>query len=338
MSETPLFQMKGIKKYFPMKDGFKTRYVKAVDGVTLNFERGVTMGLVGESGCGKSTLGRVALKLIEPTEGESIFRGEDIYRLKSRDLIGMRRHMQFIFQDPLASLNPQLRVRQIIEEPLRFHSKQMKINMHDRKLVGKLVTDALGAVGLPPEIANRYPHEFSGGQQQRIGIARALILRPDFIVCDEMVSALDVSVQAQVLNLLQDLKEEYHLTYLFISHNLSVIKHVCDQIAVMYLGKVVELADNERLFSNPLHPYTKALISAIPIPDPDIRRNRILLEGDLPSPMNPPSGCRFHTRCNEAVEECSRIEPEFKEIEPGHFVACCKYSDGGCACGEGEKE
>ncbi|MCI8417400.1 MAG: ATP-binding cassette domain-containing protein [Lachnospiraceae bacterium] len=322
MAENVLVKLDNVKKYFPVKEGFQTRYLKALDGISLEIRKGETMGLVGESGCGKSTLGRVLLRLLEKTEGSVYFNDKDVYGIKNKELIQLRRSMQIIFQDPLASLNPKMRIRQIVEEPLRFHSKQMGINFHDKAMVRKMVDEVLTTVGLSPEVAERYPHEFSGGQQQRIGIARALILKPSFLVCDEMVSALDVSVQAQVLNLMQDLKREYQLTFLFISHNLSVVKHICDRIAVMYLGKIVEIADKRTLFENPLHPYTKALISSIPIPDPDRRRNRILMEGDLPSPLNPPAGCRCHTRCVECQESCSSEEPMLREIEAGHFVAC----------------
>ncbi|MCQ2400989.1 MAG: ATP-binding cassette domain-containing protein [Lachnospiraceae bacterium] len=321
-----LIHADGVKKYFPSSEGFKTKYVKAVDNVSLDVYKGETLGLVGESGCGKSTFGRCLLRLFDITGGTIEFNGKDIYAMSPNDLIKERRNMQLIFQDPLASLNPRLRIRQIVEEPLHFHKEQLDFDINDKAKVREVVDKTLRDVGLDPDLcADRYPHEFSGGQQQRVGIARALILKPDFIVCDEAVSALDVSVQAQVLNLLEELKKEYDLTYLFISHNLSVIKHVCDRIAVMYLGQVVELADRDVLFSNPQHPYTKALISAIPIPDPEKKRNRILLEGDIPSPMNPPSGCRFHTRCYECGENCGCSEPSMIEVEPGHFVACHKF-------------
>jgi oligopeptide transport system ATP-binding protein len=319
--QNELIRVENVKKYFPSKDGFKTQYVKAVDGVSFTINEGETLGLVGESGCGKSTIGRVILKLLEKTEGNIYFEGKDIYTLNNKEMIRLRRHMQIIFQDPFASLNPRLRVRRIIEEPLRFH------NIRNKNIRRDMVDYALKTVGLDPDIADRFPHEFSGGQQQRIGIARALILHPQFIVCDEAVSALDVSVQAQVLNLLQELKKEFKLTYLFISHNLSVIKHVCDRIAVMYLGKIVEIADKEQIFNNPAHPYTRALISAIPIPDPEQKRHRILLEGDIPSPLNPPRGCRFNTRCYECAQGCDCDEPELVEIEKGHFVACHKFTE-----------
>lgn len=318
-----LIHTENVKKYFPYSEGFKTKYVKAVDNISIDVFKGETLGLVGESGCGKSTFGRCLLRLFDISGGSVKFDGRDVYSLSPKELIKERRHMQLIFQDPLASLNPRLRIRQIVEEPLYFHKDQLDFDIKDKARRKEIVDKTLRDVGLDPDIcADRYPHEFSGGQQQRVGIARALILKPDFIVCDEAVSALDVSVQAQVLNLLEELKKEYDLTYIFISHNLSVIKHVCDRIAVMYLGQVVELADRDVLFKNPLHPYTKALISAIPIPDPEKKRNRILLEGDIPSPMNPPAGCRFHTRCFDACENCSSEETKMIEVEPGHFVAC----------------
>ena len=317
-----LIHLENVKKYFEFKDGFATEYIKAVDGISLDIFKGETVGLVGESGCGKSTLGRTILRLYDKAEGTVEFKGQDVWKLNSRDLMKLRRDMQIVFQDPLASLNPRKTIFQIIEEPLCFHGYK---NKEERK---EMVEKIMQAVGLNPDVGNRYPHEFSGGQQQRVGIARALILRPEFIVCDEAVSALDVSVQAQILNLLQQLKEDYQLTYLFISHNLSVIKHVCDRIVVMYLGNVVEIATKEQLFSNPCHPYTQALISAIPIPDPSQKRQRIMLEGDIPSPANPPEGCRFHPRCFkcEGQENCCKERPKLIEVEPGHFVACHMFN------------
>lgn len=316
-----LLHLQNVKKYFEFKDGFTTQYIKAVDGVTLDIYKGETLGLVGESGCGKSTLGRAILRLYDKAEGTVEFKGRDVYRQSSKELLKLRRDMQIIFQDPLASLNPRKTIFQIIEEPLRFHGYR------DRQERKTMVEQMMQAVGLNPNVGARYPHEFSGGQQQRVGIARALILRPEFIVCDEAVSALDVSVQAQILNLLQKLKTEYGLTYLFISHNLSVIKHICDRIVVMYLGNVVEIASKEQLFANPCHPYTKALISAIPIPDTSQKRQRIMLEGDIPSPAHPPEGCRFHPRCYARAENagCCRDIPKLIEIEPGHFVACHQF-------------
>ena len=317
-----LIHLDDVKKYFEFKDGFATEYIKAVDGISLDIYKGETVGLVGESGCGKSTLGRTILRLYDKAEGTVEFKGQEVWKLNSRDLMKLRRDMQIVFQDPLASLNPRKTIFQIIEEPLCFHGYK---NKEERK---EMVEKIMQAVGLNPEVGNRYPHEFSGGQQQRVGIARALILRPEFIVCDEAVSALDVSVQAQILNLLQQLKEDYKLTYLFISHNLSVIKHVCDRIVVMYLGNVVEIATKEQLFANPCHPYTQALISAIPIPDPSQKRQRIMLEGDIPSPANPPEGCRFHPRCFacEGKENCCKERPKLIEVEPGHFVACHMFN------------
>ena len=316
MSDKVLLHLENVKKYFEFKEGFATKYVKAVDGITMDIFEDETLGLVGESGCGKSTLGRATLRLYDSIQGNVTFQGQDIYRLKNADMIKVRRDMQIVFQDPLASLNPRKRIFQIIEEPLIFHGVK---NPKERKA---RVEEAMRNVGLDPSVGARYPHEFSGGQQQRVGIARALILKPKYIVCDEAVSALDVSVQAQVLNLFEELKEGYGLTYLFISHNLSVIKHTCDRIAVMYLGRIVELAPKAELFANPLHPYTRALISAIPLPDPSQKRKRILLEGDIPSPVNPPSGCPFHTRCFERRENCSGAVPDLREVSPGHFVSC----------------
>lgn len=320
MKDNPLIKVENIKKYFPFKEGFKTRYIKAIDDISFDIYKGETLGLVGESGCGKSTTGRVILNLLEATEGKVSYEGKNVLTMNAKELFILRRRMQIIFQDPFASLNPRMRVRQIVEEPLKFHKVQ------DRKIRKELVDNILRTVGLDPSAGDRFPHEFSGGQQQRIGIARALVLRPDFIVCDEAVSALDVSVQAQVLNLLHDLKSEFGLTYLFISHNLAVVKHICDRIAVMYLGVIVEIADKKQIFDNPLHPYTRALVSSIPIPDPSRHRNRIILEGDIPSPANPPSGCRFHTRCYECGENCDCDIPKLVEVEPGHFVSCNHYN------------
>ncbi|MGI9331731.1 MAG: ABC transporter ATP-binding protein [Gammaproteobacteria bacterium] len=292
--------------------------VKAVDGIDFEIYERETLGLVGESGCGKSTAGRVILRLYPVTDGRIVFKGDDITELAGSTLRALRTRMQMVFQDPHDSLNPRMTVGSIVGEPLEEHGVAKGQDKRDR------VESLLGAVGLDPQHTNRYPHEFSGGQRQRIGIARALALNPDFIVCDEPIAALDVSIQAQVVNLLEDLQAEFGLTYLFISHDLSMIRHIADRVAVMYLGKIVELAPSDLLYREPLHPYTKALLSAVPIHDPDLerKRERIILSGDVPSPANPPAGCRFCTRCPVAVPECSRIEPEWRELRPGHRVAC----------------
>lgn len=320
MYEQPLIKLMNLKMYFPFKDGlFKTRYIKAVDDISFDINKGETFGLVGESGCGKSTTGRVILRLLNATGGKVYFEDKDIFSLVPNELLKIRKEMQVIFQDPFASLNPKLRVFDIIEEPLKFHDAR------SRKERRKVAEEIMETVGLDPHLGKRYPHEFSGGQQQRIGIARALVLKPKFIVCDEAVSALDVSVQAQVLNLLEDLKNNFGLTYLFISHNLSVVKHISDRIGVMYLGRIVEIGTSEQIFRNPLHFYTKSLISSIPVPDVGKKRSRIILEGDVPSPADPPMGCRFHTRCYNCKEGCDCIQPELKEVEKGHFVACNMY-------------
>ena len=311
-----LLRVRGLFKHFPLKDSDEV--VRAVDGVTFEIFRGETLGLVGESGCGKSTVGRCLLRLIEPTRGEIDFGGRDVRALGGEKLRLLRREMQIIFQDPYASLNPRLRVRDIVSEPLVIHGIGDKAERRER------VADLLRKVGLDPDYMNRYPHEFSGGQRQRIGIARALALNPKLIVADEPVSALDVSVQAQVINLLEDLQSEFDLTYLFISHGLAVVEHISDRVAVMYLGRIVEVASARELYANPLHPYTRALLSAIPVPDPTRKRDRIVLKGDVPTPINPPSGCRFHTRCPEAIPECSRIDPDLREVSPGHTVACIR--------------
>src|ERR1043166_2304895 len=311
-----LVRVRGLFKYFPVAGGDDV--VRAVDGVTFEILRGETLGLVGESGCGKSTVGRCLLRLIEPTRGEVSFEGEDVLALSGGELRRLRREMQIIFQDPYASLNPRMKVRDIVAEPLVIHG------IGDRTERRERVADLLKKVGLDPDYMNRYPHEFSGGQRQPIGIPRALALKPKLIVADEPVSALDVSVQAQVVNLLADLQEEFELTYLFISHGLAVVEHISDRVAVMYLGRIVEVAPAEELYARPLHPYTRALLSAIPVPDPTRRRERIVLKGDVPTPINPPRGCRFPTRCPEAVAECSQIDPDLREVAPGHTVACIR--------------
>lgn len=311
-----LLEVRDLVKHFPVENS--DDFVQAVDDVSFDIRAGETLGLVGESGCGKSTVGRCLLRLHEPTGGEIIFEGKNIVGLSQAEMQELRREMQIIFQDPYASLNPRLSVRSIIAEPLKIHGIGHKAEQLER------VADLLQKVGLDPKYATRYPHEFSGGQRQRIGIARALALNPKLIICDEPVSALDVSVQAQVVNLLQELQDEFGLTYLFISHGLAVVEHISDRVAVMYLGKIVEICDAAELYSNPLHPYTQALLSAIPVPDPTQKRERIVLKGDVPTPINPPSGCRFRTRCPIAVEECSRVVPELRELEPGHFAACIR--------------
>ena len=319
-AEQALLELKDVKKYFPVKAGVLKRtvgYVKAVDGINFSIKKGETLGLVGESGCGKSTTGRTILRLLEATEGEIYFEGENILDYDRNKMRSLRRQMQIIFQDPYASLNPRMTVANIIGEPLKIHKL-----VNSKKERDERVAELLNKVGLQREHMKRYPHEFSGGQRQRIGVARALALNPKLIICDEPVSALDVSIQAQVINLMEELQEEFNLTDLFIAHDLSVVKHISDRIAVMYLGKIVELADKRELFQNTLHPYTRSLLSAIPVADPTYEKERIILEGDVPSPVDPPSGCRFHPRCPEAIDVCSEVEPEFKEYEEGHWSAC----------------
>lgn len=317
-----LLEVKNLRMYFPITQGIilqrKVGDVRAVDDISFFIRRGETLGLVGESGCGKSTTGRSILQLYRPTGGSVKFGDTELTTLKGEDLRRMRRRMQMIFQDPYASLNPRMTVGDIIGEPLDIH------HLARGKARQERVQELLRLVGLNPYFANRYPHEFSGGQRQRIGVARALAVEPEFIVCDEPVSALDVSIQAQIINLLEELQAEFGLTYLFIAHDLSVVRHISDRVAVMYVGKMVELADRNALYQRPLHPYTKALLSAVPVPDPEVeaRRQRIILTGDVPSPVNPPSGCRFHPRCRYAREDCSQTEPEFREVEHDHWVAC----------------
>ncbi|MBI4748737.1 MAG: ATP-binding cassette domain-containing protein [Acidobacteria bacterium] len=308
----PLIEVHNLKKYFPAGQA----QVKAVDDISFSIQTGETFGLVGESGCGKTTTGRLMLRLIEPTAGEIRFAGENLLALSRKEMRARRRDLQIIFQDPYASLNPRMTVGEAVAEPLVIH------RIGDANSRCNRVAELLNVVGLSPDYASRYPHEFSGGQRQRIGIARALALNPRFIVADEPVSALDVSVQAQVVNLLQDLQSQFQLTYLFISHGLAVVEHLCTRVGVMYLGKLVEVASSLELYANPLHPYTQVLLSSIPIPDPTLRRNRIPLTGDVPTPINPPSGCRFHPRCPYMKEECRTTEPPLREITPGHQAAC----------------
>ena len=319
-----LVKVKNLKMHFPITQGIviqrKVGAIKAVDGVTFDIMRGETLGLVGESGCGKSTTGRAILQLYQPTAGEVYFEDQSLTELKGERLRRMRRRMQMIFQDPYASLNPRMTVGDIIGEPLLVHNIAKGKDRRER------VQELLSVVGLNPYFVNRYPHEFSGGQRQRIGVARALAVQPEFIVCDEPISALDVSIQAQIINLLEDLQGEFNLTYLFIAHDLSVVRHISDRIAVMYLGKIVELTGRKELYDHPLHPYTQALLSAVPIPDPVVeeQRRRVILEGDVPSPASPPVGCNFNTRCPVVMDECYEKEPEFMDVGDGHWVACLR--------------
>ena len=330
--ETPLeydpqyiLQVKDLKKYFPIKGGMISKtvgHVKAVDGVTFNLKRGTTMGLVGESGCGKTTTGRTILRLAgEKTGGQVLFNGKDVYALSDKEMRDMRSTMQIIFQDPFSSLQPRMPVGEIIGEAVREHGLVSKEEFDD------YIDQVMDNCGLQPFHKDRYPHEFSGGQRQRICIARALALNPEFIVCDEPVSALDVSIQAQIINLLKNLQKKYNLTYLFISHDLSVVEYISDTVGVMYLGNLVEYGATEDIFRNPLHPYTKALFSAIPVPDPTVKMDRIVLEGSIPSPANPPAGCKFHTRCANCMEKCKTEVPQQREIEPGHYVVCHLYDE-----------
>ncbi len=311
-----LVTVRDLVKHFPVEGSDDV--VRAVDGVSFDIMRGETLGLVGESGCGKSTVGRCLLRLIEPTSGEIAFDGRNVLSLRGNELRQLRREMQIVFQDPYASLNPRMKVGDIVGEPLVIHKIGTKNERRER------VAELLRRVGLDPNYRTRYPHEFSGGQRQRIGVARTLALNPKLIVADEPVSALDVSVQAQVVNLLQDLQQEFGLTYLFISHGLAVVEHISTRVAVMYLGRIVEIAAAAELYAQPLHPYTQALLSAIPVPDPKRTRERIVLQGDVPTPINPPSGCRFRTRCPLAIDECARVDPELREISPGHAAACIR--------------
>ncbi|OFW75411.1 MAG: hypothetical protein A2201_09615 [Alicyclobacillus sp. RIFOXYA1_FULL_53_8] len=318
-----LLKVEGLKKYFPIQRGvFKQTvgHVKAVDGISFEVKRGETLGVVGESGCGKSTMGRSILRLLEPTEGVVEFEGKDVIKMSKHTMREMRREMQIVFQDPYASLNPRYSIAQTLMEPMVIHQLHTPSSRMER------VRTLLERVGLDPDYAKRYPHEFSGGQRQRIGIARALAVNPKLIVLDEPVAALDVSVQSQVLNLLEDLQKDFNLTYVFIAHDLSVVRHISDRVLVLYLGKMAELATSDALFEEPLHPYTKALLSAVPVPNPDVKRERVILQGDLPSPANPPKGCPFHTRCPVVMDVCRSQVPEWKEVKENHLVACHLYN------------
>ncbi len=322
MNDTVL-EVTDLKQHFPIKGGFMQRvvgYVKAVDGITFSVKRGRTMGLVGESGCGKTTVGMTVLRLYQKTSGEVLFNGLDVFAMDRKELRAIRPKMQIVFQDPFSSLSPRLPISEIIGEAVKEHAIVPPSEYNE------YLDNIMKSCGLEPYHKDRYPHEFSGGQRQRICIARALALNPEFIVCDEPVSALDVSIQAQIINLLNDLQEKYQLTYIFISHDLSVVEHISDDVGVMYLGGLVEYGSKKSIFENPLHPYTQALLSAAPIPDPAAKMNRIILEGSIPSPINPPAGCKFHTRCWECMDICTKIVPKIKEIEPGHTVACHLYT------------
>ncbi|MDI1286942.1 MAG: ABC transporter ATP-binding protein [Reyranella sp.] len=326
-TDQPLLEVRGLHMHFPISEGILMRRqigeVKAVDGIDFSLRRGETLGLVGESGCGKTTTGRCILQLERPTSGAILYDGVDINGLSRREMLALRRRIQVIFQDPYSSLNPRMKVGDIIGEPILVHGLAPDAARRTAR-----VRELLQVCGLDPSFADRYPHEMSGGQRQRVGIARALALEPEFIVCDEAVSALDVSIQAQVINLLEDLRERFGLTYLFIAHDLSVVRHLCQRVAVMYLGRIVELADCDELFDNPLHPYTRALLGAVPVPDPTVEAGRVFqpVRGEVPSPINPPSGCVFHPRCAMAVEGCKRSRPELRELRSGHWVACSEVS------------
>jgi oligopeptide transport system ATP-binding protein len=319
----PLLEVKDLRMHFPITEGMVARRlvgeVKAVDGVDFTVRRGETLGLVGESGCGKTTTGRCILRLNTPTSGQILYDGVDIAQMERKELLALRRRIQVIFQDPYSSLNPRMKVGDIIAEPIKVHGIESDATRRTAR-----VRELLNVCGLSTRFADRYPHEMSGGQRQRVGIARALALNPEFIVCDEAVSALDVSIQAQVVNLLEDLREQFGLTYLFIAHDLSVVRHLCQRVAVMYLGRIVELAESDELFGNPLHPYTQALLAAVPVPDPSVEAHRTFqpVQGEVPSPINPPSGCVFHPRCPIAVAECKQARPALREVRPGHFAAC----------------
>ncbi len=322
-AEEYLLQVKNLKKYFPIGKSFlkkNQRYLKAVDGISFNLKRGKTVGIVGESGCGKTTMGRTVLRLYEPTDGQIIFEGQDIAHLEGEALRKVRPNFQMIFQDPYSSLSPRLPVGELIGEAVKVHKIVPASDIKD------YVMDIMKKCGLQSHFYDRYPHEFSGGQRQRICIAKALALSPKLVICDEPVSALDVSIQAQVINLFKDLQERDNLAYIFISHDLSVVEHISDEVGVMYLGNMVEFGSKEEMFENPMHPYTRSLFSAVPVPDPDVKMNRIILKGDIPSPANPPSGCKFHTRCTQCMDICKEVEPKFKDYGNGHCVACHLYS------------